>query len=210
MRYPDSVILLFAKAPVAGQVNTRLISALGVETATQLQYDLIHQRLKSLNQARLCEVVVMCAPDISHVCFTECRALYSVSLHLQQGENIGEKMLSGIVRALKKKSKVIVIGTDAPSLDIKIIDNALIKLNGNANVVMTPAEDGGYVLIGVDNSYPALFNDITWGTEKVMQQTRDRIRQSGLICYETESCWDIDRLKDYQRYLRLKEPLINS
>ncbi len=204
MRYPDSVILLFARAPIAGKVNTRLIPELGIETATQLQYDLIHQRLKALNQARLCEVVVMCTPDISHACFTECHVLYSILLHLQQGENIGEKMLSGIVRALKKKSKVIVIGTDAPSLDIKIIDNALMKLHDNANVVITPAEDGGYVLIGVDNSYPALFSGITWGTEKVMQQTRDRISQSGLICYETESCWDIDRPKDYQRYLLFK------
>jgi len=204
MRYPDSIILLFAKAPVAGQVNTRLIPELGIEAATQLQYHLIHQRMKALSHARLCEVVIMCAPDINHTCFTECQVLYPVSLHLQQGENIGERMLSGMIWALEKKSRVIIIGTDAPSLDIKTIDNALMNLHDNTNVVITPAEDGGYVLIGVDDNYPALFDGISWGTEKVMQQTRDRISQSDLSSYETESRWDIDRPEDYQRYLLLK------
>ena len=76
MLYHDSVILLFAKAPIEGKVNTRLIADIGVSTATRLQHDLIHDRLSMLSKANLCDVRLMCALDIQHECFQECKQQY--------------------------------------------------------------------------------------------------------------------------------------
>jgi len=64
-----------------------------------------------------------------------------------------------------------------------------------------PAEDGGYVLIATSSAYHCLFQDMSWGSDKVMQQTVDKL-SANKIAYQTlPVCWDIDRLEDYQRYL---------
>ncbi len=204
MKYDDTLVLVFAKAPVAGKVNTRLIPAIGVDAATQLQYDLIHRRLALLTQAQLCDGRLMCAPDTTHSCFKQCKNLYNVSLVSQSGASLGQRMAKGIQQALEKKPYVIVMGTDTPALSIDVIDAAITRLHQSAEVVVTPAEDGGYVLIGVKQNHPALFENILWSSRFVMQQTREKIEQLGLDYYEMESCWDIDEYEDYQRYLQLE------
>ncbi len=92
MWYHDSVVLLFAKAPVEGKVNTRLIADIGVSAATELQHELIHHRLSMLSRANLCDVRLLCAPDSRHECFVRCRQQYPISLFEQSGTDLGERM----------------------------------------------------------------------------------------------------------------------
>ena len=205
MIYHDTVILLFAKAPVSGKVNTRLIADIGVQAATKLQHDLIHQRLSMLTQANLCAVTLMCSPDVQHEYFLHCKQQYPITLLEQSGADLGVRMFNGIKQALQQYKYCIVIGTDAPALDEDLISQAIERLKTANEVVFVPAEDGGYVLVGLQKPYEFLFQDISWGSAKVMQQTRKKLKQNRISFNELATCWDIDRLEDYQRYLVFKK-----
>ena len=205
MKYHDTVILLFAKAPVEGKVNTRLIPAIGVQAATKLQHNLIHQRLSMLKQANLCAVTLMCSPDVQHDYFVHCKQHYPISLLAQSGADLGARMLNAIKQALQQYKYCIVIGTDAPALDEVFIRQAIEHLKTESEVVFVPAEDGGYVLVGLQKPYEFLFQDISWGSAKVMRQARHKLNENSISFNELATCWDIDRLEDYQRYLVFKE-----
>ena len=206
MLYHDTVILLFAKAPVDDCVNTRLIPDIGVQAATQLQHDFIHQRLSMLTLSDLCTVNLMCAPDMYHDCFKQCREKYPVVLKQQSGTDLGLRMLNGIKAALQHYKYCIIIGTDAPALDEMKIKQAIESLRTKTEVVFVPAEDGGYVLVGTRQAHDFLFQDITWGSAVVMQQSRDRLIENDVVFEELATCWDVDRLEDYQRYLATRNP----
>ncbi|NOQ90040.1 MAG: DUF2064 domain-containing protein [Gammaproteobacteria bacterium] len=203
MMYDDTVILLYAKAPVAGTVNTRLIPDIGVNAATRLQHDLIHHRLSMLTQAELCAVRLMCAPDDQDECFLRCEQQYPVVLEQQVGNDLGERMFNGVVKALQSYKYCIVIGSDAPSLDEIMIKRAIDTLHTGAQVVLVPAEDGGYVLLGLQQSCDFLFKDIAWGSADVLQQSIDKLKENNISYQQLAPCWDIDCLQDYQRYLSL-------
>ncbi len=207
MKHNDTIILVFAKAPVAGSVNTRLIPDLGVQAATKLQEAFIHQRLHMLQQANLCAVTLMCAPDIHHECFVQCQQQYDVTLQQQTGDDLGERMFNGIEKLLRSYKYCIVIGTDAPALDAAQIASAIKTLRedkgNNSYVVFVPAEDGGYVLIGMDKAHSFLFNNIRWGSDEVMQQSRETLQKNNVNFTELAECWDVDSLNDYQRHLAL-------
>jgi len=202
MLYDDTVILLFAKAPVAGKVNTRLISDIGVQAATSLQHDLIHHRLSMLAKANLCDVRLMCAPSQQDKDFLRCREQYPITLMDQTGDDLGERMFNGVAAALQQYKYCVVIGTDAPVLDEVRIKQAIETLHEGNEVVIVPAEDGGYVLIAMQCAYQFLFRDVSWGSAEVMLQTTDRLKRNNVLFEELASCWDIDRLEDYQRYLK--------
>ena len=198
-KYPDAAILVFAKAPVAGKVNTRLISDIGVEAATELQAELIHSRLSSLNEDELCHVHLWCMPDTGHDFFQSCKQQYTVDLFEQCGEDLGARMSQAIKQSLQLFKRVVLIGTDAPSLTSAHIEQAINKLDQN-DVVIAPAEDGGYVMIGMSQHSDAVFQSVPWGTDEVLSCTRENIADNNLLCGELETCWDIDRVEDYQRY----------
>ena len=198
-KYSDAVVLIVAKAPVAGQVNTRLIPDIGVEAATALQAVLIQSRLKSLNEIKLCETQLWCAPDVHHPFFKQCQSQYKVELYKQSGDDLGVRMSSAIEQSLKKFKRVVLVGTDAPSLSGEHIETAIEQLE-NHDVVIGPAEDGGYVLIGMSQHSDAVFQIVEWGTDQVLDETRLKIKENKLSCFELEPCWDIDRVEDYLRY----------
>lgn len=203
MLYDDTVILLFAKAPEEGKVNTRLIPDIGVQAATRLQHDLIHQRLLMLTNADLCAVHLMCSPDTQHQCFVQCKQHYPVTLIAQSAGDIGMRMLNAVKAELIQFKYCIVIGTDAPALDAKKIRQAIEELHTDTEVVFVPAEDGGYVMIGLRQPYDFLFRGIDWGTEEVMHQSIATLVKNNITYKALVSCWDIDRVEDYQRYLEL-------
>ncbi|MDT8451946.1 MAG: TIGR04282 family arsenosugar biosynthesis glycosyltransferase [Gammaproteobacteria bacterium] len=205
-KYPDAVLLVFAKAPVAGTVNTRLIPDIGVEAATELQSELVHSRLSALKASKLCEVQLWCAPDCEHDFFQRCKNSYEVTLHQQQGADLGERMAQAIKANLKKFKRVVLIGTDAPSLSTEQIESALKKLGEANDIVIVPAEDGGYVLIGMSRPCDAVFQSVPWGSDKVLTATHENIRQNNLTSAELEPCWDIDRVEDYWRYKKSFSP----
>lgn len=199
-RSDEAVILVFAKAPIAGKVNTRLIPDIGVEAATRLQQELIDRRLDTLTHNRLADVELHCLPDTDHECFVAAKKKYPVTLRRQHGEELGERMFNAAKRALESYRYCILLGTDAPALDVAAVDRAVEVLRSGESVVFSPAEDGGYVMLGLSQVHRCLFEDISWGTQKVMQQSRDALSANHIRHHELASCWDIDRLEDYLRY----------
>ena len=143
----------------------------------------------------------MCAPDQQDENFQLCEKKYPITLFDQLGENLGARMFNGIVAALRQYKYCIVIGTDAPALDAQKIKQVIGVLQSGTDVVFVPAEDGGYVLVAMRQAYPFLFEDISWGSAQVMRQSENRLDENNVSYEVLAQCWDVDTLKDYQRYL---------
>ena len=196
MLFPEGKLIIFTKAPVAGESKTRLIPALGKQGAAKLQRRMSHHVIGMAMQAELAEVELQCFPDSSHEFFLELLDKQCIELNRQQGKNLGERMANAIRNALSQHRYAIVIGTDAPVIDADYLKAAFQQLAQGTGVVLGPAEDGGYVLIGLSTFEPRLFENIDWGTEQVLQQTLDRIKQTGLSLYQMPVQWDVDNPED--------------
>lgn len=201
--YPETTILVFCKAPVPGQVKTRLTSAISAETAADIHIKLTTRTLKMLADARLCPIQLWCSPDIQHDFFQACTEDYGVSLHLQQGSDLGERMHTGFTDALEQFSNVLVVGCDCPSLVAQDFNQAITALNSGYDIVLAPAQDGGYTLIGLNHIQPELFSQINWGSSKVLASTRNKIVKLKLNCFELAEQWDVDTPEDLARYFQL-------
>ena len=108
-------------------------------------------------------------------------------------------MNNALNSALYNYERVLLIGCDCPSLTISDFDEAVNALKQNNDIVLGPAEDGGYVLIGIKRPLPELFIHMDWGTSDVLTKTRQRIEELKLDCYELQEQWDVDTPEDYAR-----------
>lgn len=199
--FPDSVLLIFCKAPVAGQVKTRLQPALNADQAAAAHRQLTRLTLERVFRQPLCAVRLYCAPDTRHAFFRQCAAEYPLTLSTQRGSDLGERMLNAFGEALSIYRHAILIGCDCISLTVDDLQQALAALQNGKDVVIAPAEDGGYVLIGLNAPQPVLFSNMVWGSEKVMAETRHRAAGASLIIQELAMQWDVDAPEDWARFL---------
>ena len=202
-KYPDAVLMIFCKAPVTGQVKTRLTTELSAEQAMQVHIELAQRTLQLATQHYLCPVQLWCAPTTDHAFFAESAQTYQVALLQQQGVDLGARMNNAFCRALNSYSSALIIGCDCPSLTEQDLEAALTALNQESQCVLAPAEDGGYVLIGLNQPQPELFDNMPWGTPQVLEQTRSRIKQAKLRHHELKQQWDLDTPEDLARYRAL-------
>ncbi len=199
--FQEAVIMVFCKAPVPGQVKTRLIPPLTKEAAAELHSALTRKTLTTATQNELCAVQLWCSPTTGHPFFQELNQTYSVELCLQQGTDLGERMHHAFCQTLTKYRQAIIIGCDCPSLTGKDISQALTWLTEGCDCVIAPAEDGGYVLIGLTKPQEQLFKDMPWGTDRVSAMTRERLLALNLRHQELTQQWDVDTPVDLGRYL---------
>lgn len=193
----STALIVFAKAPVAGLAKTRLMPALGSEGAARLAERLLEHTLQQA-LALPVEYLELCvSPTDQHPAFDRARDAGSGRLHITlQGEgDLGERMHRAISRALTMHSRVLLIGTDAPSLNTAILEQAHQTLTAHP-AVFVPALDGGYALVGLSRPAPALFIGMTWSTPDVMQDTRARATRIGLPWAELPPVADIDEPAD--------------
>lgn len=200
-QFPDSVLIIFCKAPVAGQVKTRLQPELTAEQAADVHRELTLMTLNRAFEQPLCAVQLCCAPDTGHPFFQQCAANYALSLTTQRGDDLGARMFNAINDALADYSQAILIGCDCPSLTVKDLQQALTVLQNAHEIVIAPTEDGGYVLIGMNAPQPALFENMSWGNGEVMTATRERANAKHLMLFELPMQWDVDTAKDLHRFL---------
>ena len=196
-------IAVFAKAPVPGEVKTRLIPALGAEGAARLHRRLVRHALSVARAASAAagpaSVQLWCAPDATHGFFAGCAAEFGASLHAQGPGDLGERMARCFASG---DGASLLIGSDIPAMDAACLDAAAAAL-AEQDAVFVPAEDGGYVLVGLRAGLgtvrDAVFRDIEWSSARVMQQTRERLRAAGLRWRELPPLWDLDRPEDLAR-----------
>ena len=186
---------VFARAPLSGHVKTRLIPVLGAEGAARLQQRMTQNMVEEAVASAIGNVVLCCTPDGDHNSFRLLKQQFGVELEIQQGRDVGERMAAAIGLGLQRSDAVILAGSDCPQLDQDVllqVENALEE----HDVVMVPAEDGGYVLVAMREPLPDLFSAIEWGSSRVVLQSEQVLRSSGIQWCALEPLNDIDRPED--------------
>ena len=199
MRYPNGRILVFAKAPVPGYAKTRLIPVLGAQGAADLQARLIRRTVALAVESRLARTHLWACGGTGFEFFDAFKCVLDNRVYLQTGSDLGARMQHAFERTLQDAELAVLIGTDCPALEAVHLEVACAALAEGSDVVLGPAEDGGYVLIGLRRSEPRVFQNIAWGTSAVLQQTRKQIHRLGLRSTELSVLWDLDEPRDLER-----------
>jgi len=195
--------MIFAKAPTPGRVKTRLAPVLGEAAAAALHRQLAERTLCTARAAGLGPVELWCAPGTNDAFFAECAKQHGVSLRAQGTGDLGLRMARALEFALAEGSPGLLIGSDCPALTPEYLREAALALVNGDDAVIGPAEDGGYVLIGLARGPAAqLFEDIAWGSATVMQETRKRLAHLDWRWRELATLWDVDRPEDLLRLAR--------
>jgi len=168
---------------------------LDAEQACDLHNDLLLWTCRTLTNAGLADVELWVAGDSDHCVFAQCQAMGAGSIKIQQGADLGERMFHAIREGLKRYRKVILVGSDCPGIDAGYLGKAMAALDQQP-LVLGPANDGGYVLIGATQSWRSIFEGVSWGSSEVFAQTRQRIKGLGEQYFELDMLADIDRPED--------------
>lgn len=198
---PRARVAVFAKAPVPGEVKTRLAPMLGPEGAAALHAGLVRQALSTAAMAGLGAVELWCAPDETHPFFARCAEQFALTLHRQAGPDLGARMRAAFDAAHAAGDPLVLIGSDCPVLDAADLREAARALETH-DAAIAPAEDGGYVLVALAKPVPGLFTGVAWGSASVMSATRARLDAAGARWKELPTRWDVDRPEDYARLQR--------
>ncbi len=200
-RVAEAALIIFAKAPIPGQVKTRLCPPLTPDEAATLHgsfvLDALERSRDAVNQGRLSlDRFVACSPSPEHVFFKILEERHHVQLLPQIGEDLGLRMQEALRMVLARGyRRVLLIGTDLPSLPASRHGEAL-RLLIDHDVVLGPALDGGYYLIGLTRPIPELFVGIPWSTDQVLSLTVKKSEALGLRTGLLPPCRDVDRLED--------------
>jgi rSAM/selenodomain-associated transferase 2/rSAM/selenodomain-associated transferase 1 len=195
-------LLIFAKEPIPGRVKTRLADALGAERAAAVYLQLVVRTLDMAVAARAAGVVgrveLWCEPNADRPLFVEWRDRYRVMLAPQRGDDLGARMRFALETALARGTPALLIGTDCPVLEVETLGRASAELVGH-DAVFVPAEDGGYVLVGLARPLD-VFAGIAWSTASVMAVTRAQLIALGATWRELPPLWDLDLPQDLARW----------
>jgi len=192
-------IAILAKAPIPGAVKTRLIPTIGAHAAAVLQERLTERAIATALAADVGPVTLWCSPDATHSTFLKLVMQQRIILKRQPEGDLGARMLAATAAG---SGPVLVIGTDCPALTEVHLRGAVNALREGNEIVIIPAEDGGYVLIGTRTPQPAIFADIAWGTNTVLADTRTRVIEQRLSLIEQPPLWDVDTEAEYARLER--------
>jgi rSAM/selenodomain-associated transferase 1 len=202
MVMPRTSIAILAKAPIPGLTKTRLIPSIGAHAAAKLQEAMTERTVLMALAAQIGPVTLWCAPDPTYASFRELAVQHKIALKRQPDGDLGMRMLAAFATG-----PTLVAGSDCPALKPEHFEAAAKALR-DVDVVLIPAEDGGYVLIGARAAHAELFSGITWGTASVLAETRTQISTLGLTSVELPSLWDVDTDDDLLR-LERERPELN-
>ncbi len=192
----EEALIIFVKNPNIERVKTRLAKDIGEEKATQV-YRLLqnHTREVALEAGRYNALFYGKEIDDEDEWSEE-----QFDKLVQRKGDLGIKMANAFYQMIKDGfESMVLIGSDCYDITADHIDEAFKALEEN-DVVIGPAEDGGYYLIGMKDFHPKLFADKTWSSEEVFSDTMTTIESLGLAVAELETLSDIDYLKDLERY----------
>ncbi|GAB4222714.1 MAG: TIGR04282 family arsenosugar biosynthesis glycosyltransferase [Gammaproteobacteria bacterium] len=240
--YPEAAIVVFSKAPVPGQVKTRLCPPLNAQQAALLYEAMIQHTLttvtSSYNSKRHAQEIR--SNGLKHTHRTADRCLAPVQLWVddihhsywqtlvadkrsatnqyvllqQQGKDLGARLTHTAENVLKTYQYFLVIGCDAVTLTIDYVAQALSMLSNGTDIVLGPAEDGGYVLMGMrrmtSTAYKKLFDGVAWSTSNVLAQTSANAQKLRLEVRCLATLWDVDWPQDLIRLKNLARNNVNK
>lgn len=192
-------LLIFVKEPVPGQVKTRLAAEIGADAACRVYRRCVERTLERLSALR--EEIVLCVKPADAA--DRVRKWLGVDWPTlpQRGATLGERLTDATDRAFAEGApRIVVIGTDSPWMGEALIEEAFLSLE-RSDLVLGPAIDGGYYLVGLAQPAPGLFCGISWSTSRVLDQTLAKARTLGMTASLLPKGYDIDRLTDLQRWM---------
>lgn len=190
----NTCVIIFAKYPASGMAKTRLQPALGIDGTARMARKLL---LHSIEQAMAAGFVVnLCvSPAPTDPCWQVLDLPNTLQWSGQVAGDLGTRLLTASQQALNQYQKVLLIGTDCPSLTAQRIQVAAQQLD-RTDAVMIPASDGGYVLLGLTTVHENIFSNITWSTSSVAAVTQQRVEALGWSLAVLEPLHDIDEPAD--------------
>ncbi len=214
----QTLVMQFAKWPRPGKVKTRLARHLGDDRALEVHCALTLQVRRALRQTPFVDSELWwdqapgdafsLPPGMAQdwqCMMTEPAAVFAV----QQGEGLGPRMQHALQSGLRRYGRAMVVGSDCPTVDAVYLQQASAALDHH-DLVLIPAQDGGYVLIGARAQAAAalelLSAGIPWGTPQVLAATLAQVKRQGLSARLLATTWDVDELPDYERWLAAHAP----
>jgi len=185
-----NLLLIFTRNPELGKVKKRLAKTVGNETALEI-YKVLLKKTKKATQDLACDKLVYYSEKVIQ---NDIWGEKKYQKHQQFGENLGIRMKNSFEESFKKNyKKVIIIGSDLYDLSSQDIENAFKELDKN-DVVIGPAKDGGYYLLGMKHLHKNIFEDKKWGTETVLKDTLNDLILKKVKLLDTKN--DIDVYED--------------
>ena len=187
----DSLII-FAKNLDKGKVKTRLAKDLGEDQALLIYHKLLLYT-KEITKQLNCDKLVYYSDRVDHNDLWD-NMIYDK--HLQEGEDLGERMQNALADQFAKgKQRVVIIGSDCIELETYMIKEAFAVLENN-DVVIGPAKDGGYYLMGMRKFFPTLFEEKTWSSPDLLMDTLLDLKKMNAKYYLLKTLNDIDTIED--------------
>ena len=199
----QTALVVFAKAPIPGQVKTRLCPPLTPDEAATLHGSFVLDTLERTKAAVATlklpiDRYLACAPSATHVFFKIMEERQGVKLLDQVGDDLGARMNQAFHTLFSHGYRqVVLIGTDVPTLPLDHVKQAIASLESH-DLVLGPALDGGYYLIALKQMAPELFTDIAWSTDQVLRLTQEKAATIGLKASLIQPWRDVDTLPDLE------------
>lgn len=195
-------LCIFARTPELGRVKQRLAAELGDAQALAaherlLKRTILHTLGTSRYETELWLTAVTPALPVWLV-------VDGIRLNEQPPGDLGQRMQRVMERTLAEADRCVLIGSDCPDIDANYVAAAFDALD-NADVVFGPAEDGGYALVGIKRSVPALFAESTWGDAGVLARALDRLAGAGVEVTLLPQVYDVDEATDWQRFVAAQD-----
>jgi rSAM/selenodomain-associated transferase 1 len=195
MSFPLRTLGLFAKQPLPGAVKTRLAAVTSASWAAQVAAACLHDTVERLSRVQARHVLAY-APASAEPFFAGL-AQQRFDLTCQRQGDLGERMGTFFEEQLQVGGgPLVLVGADSPTLPLHFIEQAFIDLE-RADLVLGPATDGGYYLIGCSTWQPALFTGISWGGCRVLVETIARLKDSNSRLALLPPWYDVDSIDDW-------------
>lgn len=195
----ENRLIVFTRCPEPGRCKTRLIPALGADGAVAIHEALVEHTMAWIPSAvdeGIAVEVRYTGENLERLRMLCRGAVSRIRFELQHGEDLGCRMANAIDTAIQERaSKVAIIGTDCPELNLASVQAAFAHLD-NRDLALGPAADGGYYLIALRKSAVELFQNIPWGGPTVLQETLGRAHNLNMTFELLPMLVDIDRAED--------------
>ncbi len=191
-----NALIIFLKYPQAGKVKTRLAKDVGDNEAARIYSNMALNIIESVVDPKSYNTILFYDPPEKEKEIKDWVGEKEVQFLPQVGNTLGDRISNAFKEVFSSGAdKTVIIGTDCLDVTSDIINEALYLLD-ETEVVLGPAEDGGYYLLGLNKYRPPIFQDIDWSTEHVLEQTVLKIVENGLNYSLLKTLKDIDTVND--------------
>lgn len=196
----EQALIVFGKVPVPGFVKTRLAATIGIRASAILYRAFFRDSLASYTKIDADVRIYFSSNDRA---IPDELVLESMSPHFQRGNDLGQRMSNAFQETFTRGyARVVIVGTDHPTLPTSYIERAFSELDGSKRVLIGPARDGGYYLLGLSAAEPSIFAGMTYGHPDVYRQTIERAAATGLEVRVLPNWYDVDDADDLKQLIR--------